>query len=114
MRTSFDRDYAGSGGIAYQGNRIDDQLKDVAQVIKLDLGTRTFTLDYGGWVDYVNPKNGSSESELFESEYLQKRGHHTSPTLGLVLPGYSGYTPMGIFSELPDPADAIFDSGFED
>lgn len=223
LRSNFDREYTGSGSNAYEDNRIADQLKDIAQMIKLDLGTRTFTLDYGGWdshsgqsvpdnfdtplqnlcnaiaafindlnssggsyadrttvivqsefgrrlyennsqgtdhgngnimliigkqvnggqiygdwpglypgteddwVEYVNPKNGSSESELFEgalstttdfrrilSEYLQKRGRHTSQTLDLVFPGYSGYTPMGIFSALPEPGDVIFDSGFED
>ena len=222
LRTSFNRNYTGAGNQPYQSNRIGDQLKDVAQMIKLDLGPRTFTLDYGGWdshsgqnapdnfdnplqnlsnaiaafmddlnssagdyadrttvivqsefgrrlyennsqgtdhgsgnimliigknvnggkiygdwpglypgteddwVEYANPKNGSTESELFEgalstttdfrrilSEYLQKRGHHTDQTLNSVFPGYTGYSPMGIFSTLADPADAIFDSGFE-
>ncbi len=76
--------------------------------------------------DYANPKNGSTESELFEgalstttdfrqvlSEYLQKRGHHTTATLNQVFPGYTGYSPMGIFKSLADPADIVFDSGFE-
>ena len=223
LRTNYDKDYTGSGSNVYQNNRIANQLKDIAQVIKMDLGTRTFTLDYGGWdthtgqsnpdsfdnpleslsnaiaafmddinssggsyadrttvivqsefgrrmyennsqgtdygngnimliigkqvnggqvygnwpglypgredgwVEYDNPKNGSPEPELFEgalssttdfrrilSEYLQKRGRHTSPTLELIFPGYSGYTPMGIFNTLAVPGDAIFDSGFED
>lgn len=222
LRSSFDRQYNGSGNLPYGDNHIARQLKDVAQMIKLELGTRTFALDYGGWdshvsqnysgnfddplerlstalaafmddlnrsggspaerttiiiqsefgrrayennatgtdhgsgnimlvigknvgggkmygnwpglypgtedgwVDYANPENGSTLPELFEgalstttdfrrvlSEYLHKRGHHTMATLNQVFPGYSGYSPMGIFNTLPDPADVIFGSGFE-
>jgi uncharacterized protein (DUF1501 family) len=223
LRTSFDKDYTGSGNQSYQGNRIADQLKDVAQMIKLDLGTRTFALDYGGWdshssqsspevfdypleylcnaiaafmddlnstagtyadrttvivqsefgrrlyennsqgtdhgngnimlvigknvnggkiygdwpglypgteddwVEYANPKNGSTDPELFEgalstttdfrrvlSEYLQKRGNHTTASLDQVFPAYSGYSPMGIFSPLAQPDNIIFAGDFED
>ena len=222
LRTSFDGDYSGSGNLPYPDEQISSQLKDVAQMIKLDLGTRTFTLDYGGWdshagqdsadifdnplerlsnalaafmddlhssggsyadrttvivqsefgrrlyenysagtdhgsgnmmlvigknvrggklygdwpglypgteddwVNYANPKNGSTESELFEgalstttdfrrvlSEYLHRRGHHTTNTLNQVFPGYTGYSPMGIFNILEDPADVVFKSNFE-
>ena len=222
LRTSFKNDYTGNGSIAYQDNQIGNQLRDVAQMIKLDLGTRLFTLDYyswdthaaqdvaenyddlldylsravaaffddlnssagtftdrttviiqsefgrrlfennsrgtdhgsgnfmlvlgkqvnGGkvygswpglypgtandWVDYANPKNGSIEPELFEgalsvttdfrrvlSEYLQVRAQHTTLTLDYVFPGYSGYTPMGIFKSLDEKPDMIFRGDFE-
>jgi len=78
------------------------------------------------WVDYPNPKNGSTEPELFQgalsttadfrrvlSEYLQRRGQHTTQSREFVFPGYTGYSPMGIFKPIPDPDDLIFGSGFE-
>lgn len=67
------------------------------------------------WVNYPNPVNGSWQPELFEgalsvttdfrrviSEYLLKRGQHTTGTLNYVFPGYSGYTPLGIFNPIPE------------
>jgi len=78
------------------------------------------------WVDYPNPKNGSTEPELFEgalatttdfrrvlSEYLQRRCQHNSSSLGFVFPDYSAYEPMGIFKALIDDSDVIYRSGFE-
>ena len=78
------------------------------------------------WVDYPNPKNGSTEPELFQgalsvttdfrrilSEYLHKRGQHTTQSREFVFPGYTGYSPMGIFNAIPEPDDMIFNSGFE-
>ena len=222
LRNSFDTEYTGSGDIAYQDDNIGRQLSDVAQLIKLDAGTRIFTLDYGNfdthsnqndpggygarienlgralasflddleksggsyadrttviiqsefgrrlyennslgtdhgngnmmlalgknvnggniygnwpglypgteddWVDYPNPKNGSTEPELFQgalstttdfrrvlSEYLQRRGQHTTQSREFVFPGYTGYSPMDIFKSIPDPDDLIFRGGFE-
>ena len=78
------------------------------------------------WVDYANPKNGSTEPELYEgalatttdfrqvlSEYLQRRCWHNSNSLGFVFPNYSGYEPMGIFKTLTDDSDVIYRSSFE-
>jgi hypothetical protein len=78
------------------------------------------------WVDYPNPKNGSTEPELFQgalstttdfrrvlSEYLQRRGEHTTQSREFVFPGYSGYSPMGIFKPIPNPDDLISSDGFE-
>lgn len=78
------------------------------------------------WVNYANPKNGSTEPELFEgalatttdfrrvlSEYLQARCQHNTGSLGFVFPDYSGFTPMGIFNPLIDNSDVIFSGGFE-
>ncbi len=222
LRTSFNPDYTGAGSIGYGSSRIADQMRDVAQMIKLDLGTRIFALDYqnfdthtsqdnpanyndllqelsnalaaflddleqsggayadrttviiqsefgrrlyqnisagtdhgngnmmlvmgkkvngglvygdwpgiypgtaDGWVNYPNPKNGTTEPELFQgalstttdfrrvlSEYLSVRCQHTQSTLDFVFPGYSGYTPMGIFQSPPPPDEMIFQSGFE-
>lgn len=222
LRTSYDHDYTGSGAIPYGQTYIGDRMSDIAQMIKLNLGTRIFTLDYGGFdthtdqdnpqnyddqiaelsvalsaflddleqsggayadrttiiiqsefgrrlyqnisngtdhgngnymlvlgkqvnggeiygtwpglypgtedgfVNYANPKNGSTSPELFEgalatttdfrqvlSEYLAVRCEHTTATLAYVFPGYSGYSPLGIF-ESPAPVDdIILKSGFE-
>ena len=78
------------------------------------------------WVSYPNPKNGSTEPELFEgalatttdfrrvlSEYLFKRCQYNSNSLEFVFPDYSGYEPMGIFKTLADDSDVIFKGGFE-
>jgi len=78
------------------------------------------------WVSYPNPKNGSTESELFEgslatttdfrqvlSEYLFKRCQYNSNSLEFVFPDYSGYKSMGIFKTLIDDSDVIFKGGFE-
>ena len=79
-----------------------------------------------GWVNYANPKNGSTEPELFQgalstttdfrrvlSEYLDVRCQHTALTRAAVFPGYPGYSPMGIFQPLAVDDEMIFDSGFE-
>ena len=78
------------------------------------------------WVDYANPKNGSTEPELFEgalsvttdfrqvlTEYMQVRGQHTTLTLDYVFPGYTGYSPLGIFKPLVEKPDMIFKGDFE-
>lgn len=78
------------------------------------------------WVDYANPKNGSTDPELFEgalsvttdfrrvlSEYLQARSQHSLATLEYVFPGYTGYSSMDIFKSLPPTPSVIFKSGFE-
>jgi hypothetical protein len=36
-----------------------------------------------------------------------------APTLATVFPGYSGYTPMGIFQPLGPVGENIFGDGFE-
>ena len=222
LRENFDPDYVGAGDIAYEGSDIGNQLRDVAQMIKLDAGGRVFTLDYGffdshadqnnpdnydnlvadlsralssfmddleksagpyadrttviiqsefgrrlfennsqgtdhgngnlmmvlgknvnggkiygnwpglypgtedDWVDYANPKNGSTDPELFEgalatttdfrqvlSEYLEHRGQHTPASRKYVFPGFSGYSPLGIFKPMANPDDMIFNGGFE-
>jgi uncharacterized protein (DUF1501 family) len=222
LRTSFDEDYSGAGSLAYGASQIGSRLSDVAQLIKLDLGARIFTLDYhnfdshtnqdnpqnyadllaqlstalaaflddleqsggsyadrttviiqsefgrrlyqnisngtdhgngnlmlvlgkqvnggtiygdwpglypgtaDGFVNYPNPKNGSTAPELFQgalatttdfrrvlSEYLEVRCQHTAPTLATVFPGYSAYTPMGIFQPLGPVGETIFGDGFE-
>lgn len=222
LRTSYQSDYTGSGSIPYEQNGIGRQFSDVAQLIKLDLGTRLFTLDYGGWdthsgqdqagnfndrldelcrgiaafmddldqsggsysqrttviiqsefgrrlyqnssngtdhgngnfmmavgksvnggiiygdwpglypgtedewVTYENPNGGGTEPELYNgalsvttdfrrilSEYLSVRCEHTPGTLDFVFPGYTGYSPMGLFKALEGPSNIIFSSGFE-
>jgi uncharacterized protein (DUF1501 family) len=74
------------------------------------------------WVDYANPKNGSTEPELFEGalatttdfrqvlgEYLFKRCAYNNDSLNFVFPAFSGYAPLGVFKT----PDTIFRSGFE-
>jgi hypothetical protein len=77
------------------------------------------------WVNFPNPINNSWEPQLFEgalsvttdfrrviSEYLLTRGQHTMTTLNYVFPGYSGYSPLGIFNNVPELP--VFRNGFED
>ncbi len=79
-----------------------------------------------GWVDYPNPKNGSTEPELFQgalatttdfrrvlSEYLEARCEHTATTREAVFPGYDGYSPMGLFESLGGSPEIIFENSFE-
>jgi len=79
-----------------------------------------------GWVGYPNPKNGSTEPELFQgalsvttdfrrvlSEYLEVRCQHTPTTRTSVFPDYSGYSPMGIFDPLGGSPEMIFKNDFE-
>ncbi len=83
LRSSFDGDYNGSGNLPYPDDRIADQLKDVAQMIKLIPGTRTFTLDYGGWDSHAgqdvpdtfdNPLEGLSNALAAFMDDLHKSG----------------------------------------
>jgi hypothetical protein len=58
LRTSFDEDYSGAGSLAYGASQIGSRLSDVAQLIKLDLGARIFTLDYhNATYGQDNPQN---------------------------------------------------------
>jgi uncharacterized protein (DUF1501 family) len=41
--------YAPEGGAAYPGGTLGDQLRSLAQLIKMDAGIVAATLDYGGW-----------------------------------------------------------------
>jgi uncharacterized protein (DUF1501 family) len=79
-----------------------------------------------GWVNYVNPKNGSSAPELFEgalssttdfrrvlSDYLATRCQHTPATLASVFPAYNGFSSMNLFQPLAAPDEMIFNSSFE-
>ncbi|HET6566055.1 MAG TPA: DUF1501 domain-containing protein, partial [Xanthomonadales bacterium] len=222
LRTSYQQNYTGAGTLPYGDNSIGDRLSDVAQLIKLDLGARIFTLDYhnfdshtnqdnpdnydnllanlanglaafmndleqsggsyadrtvviiqsefgrrlyqnisagtdhgngnlmlvlgksvnggaiygdwpglypgtqDGFVNYPNPATGSTTPELFQgalatttdfrrvlSEYLDRRCEHTPATLATVFPGYSGYSPMGIFQGLEPEPEMIFVNSFE-
>ncbi len=222
LRTGFDDDYTGAGTLPYGNQSIGQRLSDVAQLIKMEVGTRVFTLDYhnfdthtnqdnpdnynnlladlanglaalmddleqsggsyadrtvviiqsefgrrlyenstkgtdhgngnlmlvmgkpvnggnvygtwpglypgtqDGFVNYANPKTGSTTPELFQgalstttdfrrvlSEYLEVRGEHTPATRAAVFPGYTGYSPMGIFKPLAVPDEMIFSNSFE-
>ena len=54
LRNSYDSQYTGSGSIPYASNYIGDRMRDVAQMIKLNLGTRIFTLDYSNFDTHSN------------------------------------------------------------
>lgn len=75
------------------------------------------------WVDYSNPKNGSTEPELFEGalatttdfrqvlgEYLFNRCRYDNDAFSFVFPGYDTYAPIGVFKR----QEVIFRGGFED
>jgi uncharacterized protein (DUF1501 family) len=75
-----------------------------------------------GWVDYANPKNGSTEPELFQgalatttdfrrvlADYLVRRCAYNTTALQTVFPSYAGYTTMNLFERQP----LIFGDDFE-
>jgi len=64
LRTQFLSNYTGSGTIPYQGNSIARQLRNVAQLIKLDLGTRIFVLDYQNFDSHTNQDNPQNYDNL--------------------------------------------------
>lgn len=51
-------------------NPLSDQLKSVAQAIKLDLGLRVTTVDFGGWDTHVNQANDIGTQIRFLSSAL--------------------------------------------
>ncbi len=64
LRTRFVPDYTGSGTIAYQGDYISSQLRNVAQMIKLDLGARIFVLDHQNFDSHANQNNPANYNDL--------------------------------------------------
>ncbi|HKX57050.1 MAG TPA: DUF1501 domain-containing protein, partial [Xanthomonadales bacterium] len=64
LRTSFQGNYTGAGTLPYGNNSIGDRLSDVAQLIKMDLGTRVFTLDYHNFDTHTNQDNPDSYDNL--------------------------------------------------
>ncbi|HKJ17028.1 MAG TPA: DUF1501 domain-containing protein [Xanthomonadales bacterium] len=64
LRTSFDEEYTGSGSLPYGDNQIGNRLSDVAQLIKLDLGTRIFTIDYHNFDSHTNQNNPDNYDNL--------------------------------------------------
>src|SRR5690606_27381402 len=65
LRTSFSGNYTGAGTLPYGNNSIGDRLSDVAQLIKMDLGTRIFTLDYQNFDTHTNQDDpGSYDNPL--------------------------------------------------
>lgn len=64
LRTSFQGNYTGAGTRPYGNNSIGERLSDVAQLIKMDLGTRVFTLDYHNFDTHTNQDNPDSYNNL--------------------------------------------------
>lgn len=64
LRTSFDEEYTGSGSLPYGDNQIANRLSDVAQMIKLDLGTRIFTIDYHNFDSHTYQNNPANYDNL--------------------------------------------------
>lgn len=64
LRTTFDEGYTGSGSLPYGDNQIANRLSDVAQLIKLDLGTRIFTLDYHNFDSHTSQDNPDNYDNL--------------------------------------------------
>jgi uncharacterized protein (DUF1501 family) len=64
LRTNYDENYTGSGNLPYDGSRIGEALSDIAQLIKLDLGARIFTLDYHNFDSHTNQDNPDNYDNL--------------------------------------------------
>lgn len=52
-------EYVPANGIEYEGNRFAQAMSSVAQLIKLDIGLTTATVDLGGWDTHSGQGNGS-------------------------------------------------------
>ena len=59
IELSVDGAYTPSNGAVYPNNSIGNNLRMVAQLIKLDLGLRVATLDFGGWDTHNGQGDGS-------------------------------------------------------
>jgi uncharacterized protein (DUF1501 family) len=61
-----DQEYQPSNGASYRDDELNQQLKTVARMIKLDAGLRVATVDYGGWDthEYETDGNGGYIAEL--------------------------------------------------
>jgi uncharacterized protein (DUF1501 family) len=46
-------DYTPTAGVNYPGNELGNELKTLAQLIRMDIGVRIATADYGGWDTHV-------------------------------------------------------------
>ena len=64
LRLNFDENYSGSGSLAYGATQIGSRLSDVAQLIKLDLGARIFTLDYHNFDSHTNQDDPQNYANL--------------------------------------------------
>lgn len=94
LRTSFQGNYTGAGTVPYGDNSIGDRLSDVAQLIKMDLGTRIFTLDYQNFDthtnqddpgNYNNPlANLASGLEAFMDDLEQSGGDYADRTVVII------------------------------
>jgi uncharacterized protein (DUF1501 family) len=64
LRSHYDEDYTGAGSLPYGGSRIAQALSDIAQLIKLDLGARIFTLDYHNFDSHTNQDDPGNYDDL--------------------------------------------------
>ena len=66
---SEDYDYSPSNGAKYNDDELGDQLKTVAQMIKLEAGLQVATVDFGGWDTHEDQNYGNSGyfTEMLES-----------------------------------------------
>jgi uncharacterized protein (DUF1501 family) len=64
MRTNYNEGYTGAGSVPYGANRIGGSLSDIAQLIKLDLGARIFTLDIQNFDSHANQDNPNNYDNL--------------------------------------------------
>ncbi len=94
LRTSFQNDYSGAGTLPYGDNSIGQQLSDVAQMIKLDLGTRIFTMDYHNFDTHTNQDNPANYNDLladlasglaaFQNDLEQSGGSYADRTVVII------------------------------
>jgi uncharacterized protein (DUF1501 family) len=59
------RNYTPVSGISYPANGVGNSLMLVAQMIKLDLGIRIATVDFGGWDTHEGQGNGGDANTYF-------------------------------------------------
>lgn len=64
LRTGFQDGYSGAGTLPYGNSSIAERLSDVAQLIKLDLGSRIFTLDYNNFDTHTNQNDPAKYNNL--------------------------------------------------
>lgn len=52
--------YTPSAGAAYQDDELGNRLKSIAQMIKMEVGMKVATVDFGGWDTHENQNDGAS------------------------------------------------------
>lgn len=90
------QEYQPQNGASYREDELGNQLKMIAQLVKMDAGLRVATVDFGGWDthEYQNDAEGGYMGDLLESLGANLAGFYTD-----LDSGYTGRLSVVVISE---------------